>query len=80
MYGITKPTPKKSIENAYSIAKSVGLDFVYLGNLTHSDYENTYCPKCYALAIERPMYGLTKNNLDLNGNCSICGFPIVQNP
>ncbi|MFX0012370.1 MAG: radical SAM protein, partial [Candidatus Hermodarchaeota archaeon] len=35
-YGITKPTPIKSLENAYNIAKSVGLEFVYLGNLAHS--------------------------------------------
>jgi pyruvate formate lyase activating enzyme len=78
-YGRSKPTPIKYLEKAYSIAKSVGLEFVYLGNLIHSNYENTYCPKCSTLAIERPMYGVTKNNLDSNGNCSSCGFPIIKN-
>jgi pyruvate formate lyase activating enzyme len=78
-YGITKPTAVKYLENAYNIAKSVGLKFIYLGNLAHSDYENTYCPKCSALVIERPMYGVTKSNLDINGNCSFCGFPIIKN-
>ena len=77
-YGINKPTPIKYLERAYSIAKSVGLEFVYLGNLAHSNYENTYCPKCSALVIERPMYGVTKSSLDLNGNCSFCGFPIAR--
>ncbi|MFX0047587.1 MAG: AmmeMemoRadiSam system radical SAM enzyme [Candidatus Hermodarchaeota archaeon] len=78
-FGFTKPTPTKYLEKAYSIAKSVGLDYVYLGNLAHSNYENTYCPKCSALVIERPIYRVTKTNLDLNGNCSFCGFPIVKN-
>ncbi|MFX0074805.1 MAG: radical SAM protein [Candidatus Hermodarchaeota archaeon] len=77
-YGITKPTPVKYLENAYNIARSIGLEYVYLGNLAHSNYENTYCSKCSALMIERPMYGVTKSNLNLNGNCSVCGFPIVK--
>lgn len=78
-YGLTEPTPLMYLKKAYEIAKSAGLEFVYLGNLNHSNYENTYCPKCSALVIERPFYGLTKTNLDLNGNCSFCGFPIVKN-
>jgi pyruvate formate lyase activating enzyme len=78
-YGLTKPTSIESLKLAYSVAKSSGLDFVYLGNLPHSNYENTYCPKCSDLVIERPIYGITKTNLDLSGNCHRCAFPIVKN-
>ncbi len=78
-YNLFKPTPIKYLHKSYDVAKQVGLEFVYLGNLAHSNYENTYCPKCSKLAIERPIYGLTKINLKLDGTCAHCGFPIIKN-
>jgi len=78
-YYLFKPTSIKYLHKTYDIAKQVGLKFVYLGNLAHSNYENTYCPKCSKLAIERPIYGLTKMNLKLDGTCAHCGFPIIKN-
>ncbi|NVM16644.1 MAG: AmmeMemoRadiSam system radical SAM enzyme [Candidatus Lokiarchaeota archaeon] len=76
-YDITKPTPIGSLYKAYNAAKKIGLEFVYLGNLAHSNYENTYCPKCSSLVIERPIYGVTKTKLKLDGTCVHCGYPII---
>ncbi len=53
------PTPIEMLEKAYEIAKSEGINYVYLGNV-FSKYENTYCPKCGALLIERHGYSVKK--------------------
>ena len=68
------PTSLKILEKAYKIAKDTGLSFVYLGNVM-SEKENTYCPKCGALLIERKGLFLEKNNL-VDGKCPKCGQEI----
>ncbi len=69
-------TPIDTLFNAYNIAKSEGLRHVYIGNYP-SDKENTYCPKCGALLIERSMYNVRIVDLDLEkGICKKCGEKI----
>ncbi|MFX1340642.1 MAG: AmmeMemoRadiSam system radical SAM enzyme [Promethearchaeota archaeon] len=75
-YGITKPTSVTFLEKAYHIAKEVGLNFVYLGNLDNNEYENTICPNCSHLIIRRSHFGVTMLSLDSDGNCEYCGYPI----
>ncbi len=75
-YNLSEPTPIEVLYNAYNIAKDVGLKFVYLGNMPTTDYDNTYCPKCSKLVIERKILGIKELFVDLNGNCKYCGFPI----
>jgi pyruvate formate lyase activating enzyme len=65
-------TPTSTLLSCYKIAKEAGLQFVYLGNIAHSDYDNTYCPSCKNLLIERygfsaQIKGLTKER------CTRCG-------
>jgi len=64
-------TPLETLEKAYSIGKKVGLNYVYVGNVPGSKYENTYCPRCGALMIERNGYSIKR--YDNNGKCSKCG-------
>lgn len=64
-------TPVKTIYKAYDIGKKAGLKYIYAGNITDSSKENTYCPKCKKLAIER--IGFMTNRLDKNGECGECG-------
>lgn len=73
---LDKPiTPVDTLETAYSIGKQY-LDFVYIGNYP-SDKENTYCPSCGALLIERNLYTTRVVDLDLNkGVCKKCGARI----
>ncbi len=64
-------TPSRTLFSCHTIAKEIGLQFVYLGNITHGDYDNTYCPSCKNLLIER--YGFSANIKGLSqGKCSRC--------
>ncbi|GAB4266487.1 MAG: AmmeMemoRadiSam system radical SAM enzyme [Candidatus Rifleibacteriota bacterium] len=60
-------TPPATIHNFVLIAREK-LQFVYAGNVT--GYQNTYCPKCNELLIERSGYATRVHKVD---KCS-CGF------
>jgi len=64
------PTSIKELEEAYQIGKDAGLKYVYLGNIATDDRENTYCPECGALNIERQGYIITRD--DEGGLCKNC--------
>lgn len=72
------PTPLDTLEMAYNIAKKVGMRFVYLGNVGGHKYENTYCPKCNALLIDRLGFRVGTVKIK-DGKCPECGemIPIV---
>jgi pyruvate formate lyase activating enzyme len=78
-YGLSEPTPLNLLYNAYDIARDVGLKYVYLGNIHSKEYDNTYCPQCSKLVIERKILGVKESFLDLHGKCKYCGFPISIN-
>lgn len=69
------PTPIITLEKAASIAKQVGLKYVYLGNVIGHQLENTYCPKCHKLLIERKGYMIVQNHIQDN-KCKYCGNKI----
>jgi pyruvate formate lyase activating enzyme len=54
----------------------IGLNYVYLGNV-RPDHEgnNTYCPKCHKILIERYGYMIKKNDV-VDGKCKHCGNEI----
>jgi pyruvate formate lyase activating enzyme len=52
------------------------LRFVYLGNVPGHPAENTYCPRCEKLLIERRNYQILKYNLEGN-RCSFCSQTIA---
>lgn len=56
-------TPMETLNMAYRIAEEEGLDYVYLGNIWHANTENTYCPKCSTLLIERQGFAVTLNRV-----------------
>jgi len=70
-------TPIETLERAYSIGKEEGLYFIYIGNVPGHDKENTYCPRCKALLIERYGFSVLKNRLTEKSTCPECGFPIA---
>jgi len=69
------PTPLKTLEVAREIAISEGLDYVYIGNVRSKEGENTYCPGCKSLLIERKGYFILQNRLK-EGRCPDCNKEI----
>ncbi|MGE5206828.1 MAG: AmmeMemoRadiSam system radical SAM enzyme [Chlamydiota bacterium] len=69
------PTPVPTLERAKAIADAEGLHYVYLGNVPGHPAENTYCPKCRHLVIERAGFTIAKMQLK-NGSCPGCQHPI----
>ena len=69
------PTPIATLERAYKLAKKEGLHFPYIGNVPGSKGENTYCPHCGKIVIERYGFRILQNNIK-DGKCPKCGAPI----
>jgi pyruvate formate lyase activating enzyme len=69
-------TPMETMFKAFAIAKESGLLYPYLGNVPHGEYENTTCPKCGSLCIERKGFSIGLNGIDAN-RCKKCGNDIT---
>jgi len=79
-YKMTDPdnTRPEDLLRAADIGKKAGLRFVYTGNLPGlvEDLENTYCPGCNTLLIERYGYRILGYHLTKDGSCPKCGRAI----
>lgn len=69
------PTPVEKLEEAYKIAKDVGLKYVYIGNVPGHEHESTFCPNCSKLIVGRLGYKVTEMHI-VNSSCGFCGYPI----
>lgn len=69
-------TPGKTLERAVEIGKEFGLKYVYIGNIPGHRYENTYCPNCNELLIERYGFDIIKNILLASNKCPVCNYQI----
>jgi pyruvate formate lyase activating enzyme len=69
------PTPLETLIDARKSAMDSGLRFVYIGNIRHEG-ENTFCPKCKKLLVERLGYVVKQNNIS-NGKCKYCSTAIA---
>lgn len=63
-------TPVETIKKAWEIGKAEGLKYVYSGNIPGHPTEDTYCPNCKSIAIERTGYKIKR--YDENGKCKKC--------
>ena len=68
-------TSVRSLLRAAEIGAAEGLRFVYAGNLPGAvrSFENTCCPGCRALVVERVGYRVLQNRLEGTGRCPECG-------
>ncbi len=67
-------TPSKTLGDAWSLAKKK-LRYVYIGNVPGHEGENTVCPSCNSLLVER--VGYRTRILGLTGNqCEKCGYSV----
>lgn len=69
------PTSARTLELAREIAMSEGMQYIYIGNIQSKEGQNTYCPACKKLLIERIGYTVLQNRL-AEGCCPDCGTQI----
>ena len=68
-------TPVPTLERAKAIADAEGLHYAYIGNVPGHPAQNTYCPKCRRMLVER--VGFTASQMLIRkGSCPFCGQPI----
>ncbi len=72
------PTPAETLLRAADIGKEEGLHFVYAGNLPGrvGTWENTYCPNCGSLLVERWAFTVIQRRITAEGRCPDCGTKI----
>lgn len=70
------PTPTATLRRARQIGLEAGLKHVYVGNVPDATGENTYCPTCGELLIERHGFRLGGIQLE-HGACGKCRTPLA---
>jgi pyruvate formate lyase activating enzyme len=79
-YRMTAPgdTTTRDLLRAADIGENAGLRFVYAGNLPGlvGKFENTYCPNCGTLLVERFGYRIRQYRLTGRGACPECAQEI----
>lgn len=79
-YRMTEPrnTTAEDLLRAAEVGKDAGLRYIYTGNLPGStaDMENTHCPNCGALLVERAGFQVFGCEVTAKGNCPACGTHI----
>jgi len=69
------PTPVATLERARDLALAQGMHYPFVGNVPGHPGNNTYCPGCGAVVIER--IGFFVKSLRLReGRCAACGTEI----
>ena len=66
------PTPVKTLQLAREAALDAGLKYVYTGNVPGDPGEDTFCPACGRLVIDRYGYRILKYDV-VDGKCGFCG-------
>jgi pyruvate formate lyase activating enzyme len=66
------PTSVEILKKAKEIAENSGLKYVYIGNMPGLQGENTHCPNCKQLLVERVRFTVTKNFIKKK-HCGNCG-------
>ncbi len=71
-------TTPEMLLRAAEIGKQAGLRYIYAGNLPGDvgELENTRCPGCRALLVERYGYLITGYHLTTTGACPKCSKPV----
>lgn len=79
-YRMTDPsaTPTETLIEACEIGAGAGLRFVYAGNRPGAvgSWENTYCPDCGDLLVERRGYQIKAQRVGSDGRCPSCARAI----
>jgi pyruvate formate lyase activating enzyme len=71
-------TPARTLLAAAETGLAEGLRFVYAGNLPGAlgRFENTWCPGCQTLLVERTGFHVSRNRIGADGRCPSCATTI----
>ncbi len=72
----TPGTPHETLIRAREQALKAGIKYAYVGNVHDVERQNTYCPNCAKLLIERDWYELGSYSIK-DGCCKFCKVPIA---
>ncbi|MCW4036691.1 MAG: radical SAM protein, partial [Candidatus Bathyarchaeota archaeon] len=75
-YGLDSVTPIQTLEWARDRALGEGLEYVYTGNIPGHAGEDTYCPGCGRLLIDRYSFSVLGYHITDDGRCPSCGIKI----
>ena len=70
-------TPLATLERAKAIADAEGLHYVYIGNVPGHPAQNTYCPGCGQLLVERRGFAACRMLIRKDGTCPACAGAIA---
>lgn len=65
------PTPIKTLEEGYRMAREKGLFYVYIGNIPGHPYEDTHCHNCGKTLIRRDVFNIVEYKIQ-KGRCPYC--------
>jgi pyruvate formate lyase activating enzyme len=65
-------TPVPTLERAKAIADAEGLHYVYIGNVPGHPAQNTYCPQCRHMLVERAGFTASQMLIRKDGSCPFC--------
>ncbi len=69
------PTPARTLTRARQLAISMGLQYVYVGNIHDRDGQSTYCHGCGEVLIRRDWHTVLLDIVD-DGKCPRCSYQI----
>lgn len=71
LYSIPK-TSTSTLQKVHSLAKKLGLEYVYIGNIPRHPLQSTYCSKCSELIYRRDQFTITYTNITKDYKCPNC--------
>jgi len=69
-------TPVATLERAKAIAAAEGLHYVYIGNVPGHLAQNTYCPQCRKMLVERVGFTASQVLIRKDSTCPFCRHKI----
>ena len=70
------PTPYEKVIEAVEMALAKGFHFAYAGNLHSDQYQNTICPACKTIIVDRCGYTIRAIRVTDDRRCQNCRHPV----
>ncbi|MCU0723575.1 MAG: AmmeMemoRadiSam system radical SAM enzyme, partial [Planctomycetes bacterium] len=69
------PTPVQTLTDARKAALDAGLKYVYCSNVAPHEGNNTFCPQCGKVLVQRVGFKILSNEIK-DAKCPACGQAI----